>query len=733
MPKATTGAQVLEREPTKEEMIAEWKRSMDEGVDPFIVIPNGWDTPEDARRKAGNEMVWEAKKIRAQADAEKNAIEKQRLIDKADVLATTGRKMGGVISREIDQELTRNIVANERILDARMAWLDAQKKGDEAGKKQAEQDAGEARKLGGTIPNCDTEEMKRIVGNQMILSAKILWAEADKEHDPANKEKAEKLAAKGRSMGGTITLQDDLADAQRMVGNEMIWGAKQIWADPKQANGDANQAVASAAYAREHMGGTITIDHSIEEAERVVADNRSHTPSKYGNSKGRAWNGVFNKAEWENHAQFFYDTDRKAGGDKWANDNLFLAELILYGSPKDAEWAKNNINKVTKSSGGQGGQGNADYWRNKIVEEAKYWVGKIPYCRDTKISTMVLDKEKWPPYMDCSDFTSSVYKTILDIEIGQTTRDQKDRGVEKTYAELTQGDLILFDWDHDDVPDHVGIYISDGDFIHEVGNNTDSGNLSNPKENVKIENLNDSWGPKYGTLKNNIYKIIRIIQDNNNVINIRKNGEKPLPGYEPQQDQAVQKIESAGQNITDEDYNGVNDSTLGKKVETTAELANLEEKDILARTIFGECCSGEEDFGQESVAWTIINRKMSGAHGSTYKEVVLARGQYAAVTGAASDTGLARDPLKSSGNLSAWKKAVYISGLMLDGKTNEIPNRIGSGMYFRTSRWFEPALNPNYVRIVNGNQYQLYADKKWNNIKDIQTFGDNTYFNYGTK
>ncbi|WP_127490413.1 C40 family peptidase [Paenibacillus ehimensis] len=350
MPKATTGAQVLEREPTKEEMIAEWKRSMSEGVDPFIVIPNGWDTPEDARRKAGNEMIWEAKKIRAQADAEKNAIEKQRLIDKADVLATTGRKMGGVISREINQELARNIVANERILDARMAWLDAQKKGDEAGKKQAEQDAGEARKLGGTIPNCDTEEMKRMVGNQMILSAKILWAEAHKEHNQANKETAEKLAAEGRAMGGTITLQDDLADAQRMVGNEMIWGAKQIWADPKQANGDANQAVASAAYAREHMGGTITIDHSIEEAERVVADNRSHTPSKYGNSKGRAWNGVFNKAEWENHAQFFYDTDQKAGGDKWANDNLFLAELILYGSPKEAEWAKNNINKVTKNS-----------------------------------------------------------------------------------------------------------------------------------------------------------------------------------------------------------------------------------------------------------------------------------------------------------------------------------------------------------------------------------------------
>ncbi|WP_163859143.1 C39 family peptidase [Paenibacillus elgii] len=385
MPKATTGAQVLEREPTKEEMIAEWKRSMDEGVDPFIVIPNGWDTPEDARRKAGNEMIWEAKKIRAQADTEKNAIEKQRLKNKADDLAAAGRKMGGVTSREIDQELARNIVANERILDARMAWLDAQKKGDEAGKKQAEQDAREARKMGGTIPNCDTEEMKRMVGNQMILSAKILWAEAHKEHDPANKEKAEKLAANGRAMGGTITLQDDLADAQRMVGNEMIWGAKQIWATPTQAGGDAGGAAASAKYAREHMGGTITVDHSSEEAGRVVADNRSHVLSKYSNAQDRAWNGVYDKAEWENNAQYLYNMTRKPGGDKWANDKLYLAEKILYGSPKEAEWAKQNFNKAAKPSGGAGSSQGAGYDSSgtqnpdpgPIYNHAKQMVSKI--------------------------------------------------------------------------------------------------------------------------------------------------------------------------------------------------------------------------------------------------------------------------------------------------------------------------------------------------------------------
>ncbi|PUA39393.1 hypothetical protein C8Z91_08160 [Paenibacillus elgii] len=410
MPKATTGAQVLEREPTKEEMIAEWKRSMDEGEDPFIVITNGWDTPEDARRKAGNEMIWEAKKIRAQADTEKNAIEKQRLKNKADDLAAAGRKMGGVTSREIDQELARNIVANERILDARMAWLDAQKKGDAAGKKQAEQDAREARKMGGTIPNCDTEEMKRMVGNQMILSAKILWAEAHKEHDPANKEKAEKLAAKGRAMGGTITLQDDLADAQRMIANEMIWGAKQIWAAPIQAGGDASGAAASAKYARGHMGGTITIDHSVEEAGRVVADNRSHAHSKYSNAKDRAWNGIYDKAEWENNAQYLYNMTRKPGGDKWANDKLYLAEKILYGSPKEAEWAKQNFNKVTKPSEGAENSQGAGYDSSgkqnpdpgPVYNHAKEMVSKI-----NKIDQDKFGKE-------LQKFTE-IYKKNLDV------------------------------------------------------------------------------------------------------------------------------------------------------------------------------------------------------------------------------------------------------------------------------------------------------------------------------
>ncbi|MNJ54561.1 putative endopeptidase YafL precursor [compost metagenome] len=131
-----------------------------------------------------------------------------------------------------------------------------------------------------------------------------------------------------------------------------------------------------------------------------------------------------------------------------------------------------NIGSVTNLS-------TADEYRQAIIDEAIYWVGKIPYCRDSKITTQVLDRNNPPPYMDCSDFTSSVYKTLLDINIGATTRDQIKRGTEVAFNDLKPGDLVLFSNNKTSVPDHVGIYIGDGKFIHEVGNNVNPNNLTN--------------------------------------------------------------------------------------------------------------------------------------------------------------------------------------------------------------------------------------------------------------
>ncbi|GIO85893.1 hypothetical protein J25TS5_28250 [Paenibacillus faecis] len=173
----------------------------------------------------------------------------------------------------------------------------------------------------------------------------------------------------------------------------------------------------------------------------------------------------------------------------------------------------------------------ADEYRQAIIEEAKYWIGKIPYCRNTIISTQVLDKDNPPPYMDCADFTSSLYKTLLNIDIGPNTSTQINRGTKVAIKDLKQGDLILFGNKKSGAPSHVGMYIGNGEFIHLSGNNTDPNNLYKKKSwNVRIDKLSNSyWNPKIITGR-------RIIQDNDTIINKPNKNPIPLPRKETKLD-----------------------------------------------------------------------------------------------------------------------------------------------------------------------------------------------------
>ncbi|MEK5506834.1 NlpC/P60 family protein [Paenibacillus sp. FSL P4-0113] len=177
----------------------------------------------------------------------------------------------------------------------------------------------------------------------------------------------------------------------------------------------------------------------------------------------------------------------------------------------------------------------AEEKRKAIVEFAKKFLGKIPYCMDTKITTMKLDPNNPPIYMDCSDFSSSVYFTILNVRIGGTTSDQIHRGTEVDYKALRSsgdyknlklGDLILFDWGSGGKTkfkvDHVGIYVGDGKFIHEHGNAQTLAEMKKdlkPSHNVTIDKLNTNWGKGYGLIYSNVIAIRRIIQDDGSIIN----------------------------------------------------------------------------------------------------------------------------------------------------------------------------------------------------------------------
>lgn len=134
--------------------------------------------------------------------------------------------------------------------------------------------------------------------------------------------------------------------------------------------------------------------------------------------------------------------------------------------------------------GGESRIDDAVAMRNRIVKEAEYWINKIPYCINSLITTQVLDREAPPPYMDCSDFTSSVYLTVLGIRIGINTKAQIRKGVPVPVDAMEPGDLIFFDWNGNGMPNHVGICSGKNEMIDEHGSNSDPDHLK-AGENVR--------------------------------------------------------------------------------------------------------------------------------------------------------------------------------------------------------------------------------------------------------
>lgn len=182
------------------------------------------------------------------------------------------------------------------------------------------------------------------------------------------------------------------------------------------------------------------------------------------------------------------------------------------GLTVDGKAGKNTLTALDAAvSGGGSSTGNADTKRASIVNEAAYWIGKIPYCIDSVVTTRVLDKNNPPPYMDCSDFSSSVYLTVLGINIGPTTSVQIQRGKSVPVSSMKPGDLILFDWDSNGTPNHVGICSATDEMIDEHGSN------SNPNSFVAGENVRRQTLTTY--YKNHILDVRRIIQDDGSIVN----------------------------------------------------------------------------------------------------------------------------------------------------------------------------------------------------------------------
>lgn len=116
---------------------------------------------------------------------------------------------------------------------------------------------------------------------------------------------------------------------------------------------------------------------------------------------------------------------------------------------------------------------------DNIINFAKSLQGKVTYQYGIRDTSKLI--------FDCSSFTEYVFEKYgVDMKWG--TKYQKTMGTAVSKSNLKKGDLVFFGTTSAGTINHVGIYIGDGQFIH----NTPSAN------GVTIDNLNTGyWSDKY--------------------------------------------------------------------------------------------------------------------------------------------------------------------------------------------------------------------------------------------
>ncbi|WP_438432773.1 C40 family peptidase [Gorillibacterium sp. sgz500922] len=117
---------------------------------------------------------------------------------------------------------------------------------------------------------------------------------------------------------------------------------------------------------------------------------------------------------------------------------------------------------------------------SKVISIAKSYQGKVQYQYGVRNTSKLI--------FDCSSFTQFVYKKVgITIPWGANAQTKSGTKITKT-ANLKPGDLVMFSVSTPGKIGHVGIYIGNGKFIH---------NLS-PKYDVVISDLSKgSWNKKF--------------------------------------------------------------------------------------------------------------------------------------------------------------------------------------------------------------------------------------------
>lgn len=159
-----------------------------------------------------------------------------------------------------------------------------------------------------------------------------------------------------------------------------------------------------------------------------------------------------------------------------------------------------------------------------VAAYATSFVGKIPYYYGAGRNYSTLeDIVAANGKCDCSAFTERVFRHF-GAEIGSTTYEQQNKGTSVDRANIESGDLLLFN-NHSSgaQPGHVGIYIGDGQVVHEGGGNNTGNVKINPlssftvmsirRFNIKNTNTKVTYSdfPKYVLSQKTINELATVI------------------------------------------------------------------------------------------------------------------------------------------------------------------------------------------------------------------------------
>lgn len=206
-----------------------------------------------------------------------------------------------------------------------------------------------------------------------------------------------------------------------------------------------------------------------------------HTPSNVAEDGANVW--MYHNTDYASKHWYF----ESIGDGYYVVRNALNANLVLTAesnahranvivkSYTGSDLQKWKLSDVTTSSG-TGESASQSENIQKLNAVMRNWINvQVTYSQNVDTSkTEIVDFNNPPATMDCSSFTSSLYLTVFGVNIGRNTRIQQHRGapvgVEKAkkqdYSNLMIGDLILFDWNEDGIPNHVGLYSGNGKFIH---------------------------------------------------------------------------------------------------------------------------------------------------------------------------------------------------------------------------------------------------------------------------